>query len=312
METSRWLANLYRALTQFSIGLFLLVSSPVAQAQTFLYVSETGAGGNTDGSVLSVTAGGSTSTLATGLDGSDLIFLTMNGGTLYQGSAGDGGLNSAVNQISSSGTVTPYFTFVGNHDLAGLVFDSSGNLFVCDCISSEIDKITPGGASESQFTSGSIGNDEDVTYYNGFLYEADYAGGKIYKIFPTGVHSVFATVPSNLVGIVSDGAGNFYATNGSNTVYKINSSGTVSVFAHPFGNSYQLDIDSSGNLYVVDNGNDSIDEITPGGVVSVFVSGLDNPTGIAIVDVVPEPSTWALLMAGAGMIALAFRSRKRV
>jgi drug/metabolite transporter (DMT)-like permease len=60
-----------------------------------------------------------------------------------------------------------------------------------------------------------------------------------------------------------------------------------------------LAFDSLGNLFVANQGNGTIEDITPGGVGSVFASGLHGPTYLAFI---PEPSAWAL--AGVGLVML--------
>jgi sugar lactone lactonase YvrE len=47
------------------------------------------------------------------------------------------------------------------------------------------------------------------------------------------------------------------------------------------GGAGGLAFDSSGNLYVTNYGDNSIEKFTPGGVGTVFASGLNNPAGLA-------------------------------
>ena len=58
-----------------------------------------------------------------------------------------------------------------------------------------------------------------------------------------------------------------------------------------------LAFDSANNLYVANDGNNDIEEFNSSGVGSLFPSSglLDNPTGLAFEETIPEPSTWALV-----------------
>jgi len=59
--------------------------------------------------------------------------------------------------------------------------------------------------------------------------------------------------------------------------------------------------------------NDRIGEYTTSGatVNAALVTGLNDPQGIAVEDV-PEPSTWAMVLGGLGLLALRLRTRRTV
>ena len=101
-------------------------------------------------------------------------------------------------------------------------------------------------------------------------------------------------------GVVADGAGNLYVTDGGSMIRKITPAYAVTTFAgsvtsgaadgvgaaarfnHPSG----IAIDTTGNLYVADTGNSTIRKITPGGVVTTLAgspgtSGTADGTGPA-------------------------------
>jgi len=200
---------------------------------------------------------------------------------------------------------------------SGVAFNSQGDLFVANSSNGTIDEFTPAGV-ESQFYSG-LGQPEAIAFDQyGDLYVATNAnGGKIMKITPSGVGSVFAEASlspneslSSPSGLAFDSSGNLYVTtagggNGINTdtdpgyaIDKITPSGVVSIFAESnttpggpngvgFGylsNPQGLAFDSSGNLYVADSNNNAVEEFNSSGTsVSTFadLGANTNPHGLA-------------------------------
>jgi hypothetical protein len=120
----------------------------------------------------------------------------------------------------------------------------------------------------------------------GYLYFGTRTPQAINKVGPDGVVSSFASV-SSATGTVIDAAGNVYAsafaTADSSTISKISPAGVVSFFAGDSGQILGLALDAvSGNLYAANNSKNSVDLITPQGVVSVFASNLYYPSGITV------------------------------
>jgi DNA-binding beta-propeller fold protein YncE len=119
-------------------------------------------------------------------------------------------------------------------------------------------------------------------------------------------------------GLAFNSAGNlFVATEFNPTQYRMysqytieefNSSGVGTLVANTVGNQptglnqpQGMAFDSAGNLYVANYGNNTIEEFNTSGVGTTFASsGLDNPQDIAIQ--VPEPSTWAMVAMGLGVV----------
>jgi DNA-binding beta-propeller fold protein YncE len=170
---------------------------------------------------------------------------------------------------------------------AGVVLDTSGNLYVADANNHTIKKVTSSGVvSVFAGTSGVVGSVDGIGTSaqfsqpaglaidsTGDIYVTDTANAVIRKISPAGVVTTVA-------GSV--------ATRGTT-----DGTGTAALFNAPAG----IAIDGSGNLYVADSSANTVRKITPAGVVttvagSAMVRGetdgkgsdalFNNPTGIAV------------------------------
>jgi hypothetical protein len=168
----------------------------------------------------------------------------------------------------------------------GIAFDSSGNLYIADAGYSRILKVTPAGVTSTFAGNGTYGYSGD----GGQATNAELA-------FPT--------------GIAFDGSGNLYIADPfTYTVRKVTPGGVISTVAgngNPGGNTgdggqatktalnnpYAIAFDSSGNFYFTNEG--AIRKVTPGGVISTVVAGLDNLMGIAF------DSSGNLYIADAGL-----------
>ena len=106
-----------------------------------------------------------------------------------------------------------------------------------------------------------------------------------------GAGAVFSTAPSGFYaggyGMEFDSAGNLYLA-ASQQIHKIAPDGTRTMLADfgPNGaNILDLTVTASGNILAVDNRNQKVVQITPGGTVSDFVTsigGTSGPAGIAV------------------------------
>jgi Tol biopolymer transport system component len=147
----------------------------------------------------------------------------------------------------------------------GLVFDTSGNLFVAG--GGDVSKITPDGTVSLFATLPGFGGYGMVIDAANNLYVAGAASLEIKKITPGGTVSTYATLASGTTGMVLDGGGNLYTVGGGYTVKKIPAGGgAVTDYATLGGNNlYGLAFDSFGYLYASDITKTTLYKIPPGG-----------------------------------------------
>lgn len=277
-------------------------------------------------------------------------------------------LSSGVNEVSASGTVSPFTTVTGASSLTGFTFDSHGNLFlvatsvVSSNIVRTIEEVTPNGTVSPFATVPSNNDPVDLAFDgSGNLYAADSVNHQIIQIASNGTVTPYATLPNgtlNATTLAFDSAGNLFigdsAEVGQNIVGQISEvgpgGGAASVIATLASLPGDLAFNSAGDLFV-SNGtgpNSIVSEITPSGptTYATFAAGT-NPAGIAFgadgtlyvagvnelydvapgggagdplvriisvssiaIDAVPEPSTWAMMLGGLGLLAF-WRLRAR-
>jgi sugar lactone lactonase YvrE len=200
---------------------------------------------------------------------------------LYVSNSGDG----TVSQVASNGTVSPFAS--GFTSPQGLVFDSSGNLYVAN-LSNTVSKVPPtGGTGSTYFTGGSnqkfVGLALDSS---GNLYLADSQTGQVVKVAPPGVTgTVFSRGYNMPSGLALDGSANlFVADQQTDKITKVPpTGGNGTVFVNNMGLNAPIGMafDGSGNLYVANSATNSVLEVTPGGAVSTFATGFSTPEGLA-------------------------------
>jgi hypothetical protein len=254
------------------------------------------------------------STFATGQDYPYGLAFNSAGDLFVANTADDAGGGSSYNgyitKITPAGVQSTFYSGV---DAKGLAFNSAGDLFEADYKSGNIYEYTPAGV-QSTFASGFItpcamafNNLGDLFVGNGY----GAGNGQITEITPGGVQSTFASgLDSDTSGLAFNRAGDLFEADGNGDIYEYTPNGTQSVFASE-GSPCALAFNGAGDLIVTDNGGE-IYSYTPGGARSTIATGLDQPAGIAIQGValpVPEPSSLALLAAGAS--ALFFRCRRK-
>lgn len=199
-----------------------------------------------------------------------------NSSTITPVSAADGLIKSAADKRIE--TVGSYSMGTG-----GISIDGSGILYIADfgtslkdIHGSKILKVDPNDGTSEVFSSGfdgATGNDFDS---KGYLYQASFSTGILYRIAPTGESVVFARGFKNPIGVVADSHDNIYVTNcGGGSIAKITPAAEISIVATSelFKCANGITIDNvTGNLYVSNFGNANVMTVTPEGNVSLLAT----------------------------------------
>ncbi|MEJ0088451.1 MAG: hypothetical protein WDM80_01625 [Limisphaerales bacterium] len=173
--------------------------------------------------------------------------------------------NDIVYAFTPPGPKTNFATLPSFTNPEGLVFDTSGNLFVAG--GGNVSKITPNGTVSPFATLPGFGGYGMVIDASNNLYVAGAASLEIKRITPGGTVSTYATLASGSTGLAIDGTGNLYVVGGGYTVKKILAGGgTASDYVTlPGNNNYGLAFDSAGYLYASDITSTTLFKIPPGG-----------------------------------------------
>ncbi len=279
-----------------------------------VYVADTG-----NNTIRQVTPGGAVTTLA-GLAGSSASADGTGNAARFcgpQGVAVDSAGNVyvadtgsfTIRQVAPGGVVTTLAGLAGSQGSAdgtgsaaqfngphAVAVESAGNLYVADTGNNTIRQVTPGGvvttlAGLAGSQSGSADGTGSGARFNGptgvavdsagILYVADTGNNTIRKVTPGGV---VTTLAGNAALV--DQWGNPIGGHADGT-------GSAALFCGPEG----VAVDSAGNVYVADTGNNTIRQVTPGGVVTTLAglagswgsadgtgsaAQFDNPTGVAV------------------------------
>jgi len=255
---------------------------------------------NGGGTVYSRTSNGTLTYLANlGEDyvnqGEDAARIPMGGviadasGTLYGTSFGGGGAGDlgSVFSLSSSGTLTTLVRYSDNvfiNPIGGLIMDASGTLYGTETGSQRV---------------GTSGFD---------------SYGSVFSLTSSGIYTTLVSFDGSngrnpASGLIADASGTLYGTAGggagnTGTVFSLTSSGiftTLASFAADGSNGAQPDgdlyMDASGKIFGTSieggaNGFGTVWTLEAGGV--------------------PEPASWAMLIAGFGLTGAAMRRRRRV
>lgn len=199
----------------------------------------------------------------------------------------------------------------------GLVFNTSGDLYVSDFSGNTIKKFNSAGIYQSSITSDINSPYGMVFDTSGNLYVANSAvrNSTISKFNSDGVY--LSSINTNLnwpAGLAIDASGNIYSVNGDSTISKFNSAGVyLSSINTNLNSPVGLAFDSSGNMYASNAGNNTISKFNASGsFLTSWSTGLSRPRLIAFKPVsVPEPSTYILATIAASTLAYVAHRHKK-
>jgi len=201
--------------------------------------------------------------------------------------------NGLILEFTSTGSKNTFVS--GLSPSYGLTFDTAGNLFEADNVSSgNIYEFTNHGgvllSNRVAFATG-LYEPQGLAFDSaGNLFEVDFGShnantGIMHKFTSSGVGSVFAS-GLNPTAVAIDRSNNVYVTDvESQSIYEFTTNGAESTFVSGLYRPFGLAFDSKGDLFEADGGSGNIYEfINSGGVLSsnyiTFASGLSLPHGL--------------------------------
>jgi DNA-binding beta-propeller fold protein YncE len=217
--------------------------------------------------------------LGVAVDSSGDVFIADTRNDLVEEVTPAGQLSIVAGKAYKSGTPTPGpATSTKLNSPAGLAVDSSGDVVIADTGNNLIDDVTPAG--QLSIVTGRGGSGPSIP------------GPAVSS--PLNNPSAAAANPST--GDV------FIADSGNNVVEKVTPAGQLSIIAGQLGNSgaptpgpatssmlndpTRVAVDSAGDVFIADSGNDVVEEVTPGGQLSI-VAGVAGTSGLPT----PGPAT---------------------
>ena len=310
-----------------NLGMVLFLACGFSAKADNIFVSDSG-----NGTIVKLDSSGNETVFASGL--ANPAGLALDGsGNLYVADSGNG----TILQFNSSGNGSVFAS--GLNDPTGLAFGNYGNLYVADSSDGTILEFNSSGNS-SVFVS-SLGSNVNPTYLafgnGGELYAS--TTHKIQGFDSNGNQSAIFGAYQFVEGLAADTSGDLYVAmqNAGSISRVLGSGGPATPLNYPFNvnvlqaNPTGLAFDGNGNLYATFTqlgyfGTDGTLNILNGVVMefnasgdgSVLATGLDNPKyiavqntpGLPVLQFVPEPSTWAMMLLGLGIFVAACRFRK--
>ena len=209
--------------------------------------------------------------------------------------------NGSVSTVAGSGAAR-YFAGENSpalsarfHSPWGVAVDSSGNWYIADTANHRVRRVTPGGIVTTIAGTGVSGFGGDgapaisaqlnsprsvAVDAQGNVYVADTGNNRVRKITPGGIISTVTNALSDpeYVAVGFDGA-LYVADTGNNRVLRLTASGSfnsVATMVKPTA----VTVDRNGNVYVAESAR--ISKITPQGVLTTVLDGLNSPRGLAV------------------------------
>lgn len=267
----------------------MLLMAASSRAQNLLVSSAI-----SSGYVTQIQQGGATNVYATGFNYPTAMAFD-NKGDLFVLNFGSGN----IIEVMPGGTQIPFAAgFSSPH---GMAMDNSNNVFVADQGNSRVEEFTSGGTAITVVSNVSV---QCVALDSaGNLYVANTPSYENYNILEfTNMNGSYGTnscifassLPYPPLAMVFNSVGDLFVDidSGGSGILEITPDGRQNNFAPAWSGSWpvQMAFDSSGNLYVSDLDTGSINEYTPGGAESTYISGLNAPSGLAFQPVATPPT----------------------
>ena len=189
--------------------------------------SELGGGGKGGDRIFRVSIDGKVSKFCSGQRGASGSTFGKDG-KLYQANI----RGNVINTISEKGEVEE-FCKVGLASPVGLTIDSEGNLYVCNCASASIQKISPEGKSTTLVRDRLLSCPNGITIDNeGTLYVSNFMNGDVIRVTKDGKISRLATLPGNNNGhIVFHRGVLFVVARSAHQIYRVTLDGQSQLVA---------------------------------------------------------------------------------
>ncbi|MGC8560105.1 MAG: NHL repeat-containing protein [Phycisphaerae bacterium] len=271
-------------------------AAPQARATTF-YVSN-----YSSNQVTEVSATGTTSTFATGLDEPNGLAFN-SAGDLFVANGG----NSTLSEITPGGSVSTFASGLGTPQGVAI---SGGYIYVAGYSTNTVYKVSLSNGAVSDFATNLNGPTGLAFNSSGDLFVGEEGNNNpalvpsnsITEITPGGTVSTFVSSAfQNPQMITFDDKGNLWVVYAnSNAVVKYNPTGDATTFAsgNEFNDPEGVAFDAAGNVYITNGNSDNILEFSPKGMLvgNPFAStNFDSPNFMAAT---PEPGQYGLLALG--------------
>ncbi|MFM8494340.1 MAG: PEP-CTERM sorting domain-containing protein [Planctomycetia bacterium] len=235
--------------------------------------------------------------------------------------------NSTVVKFLADGTPVAPNPFITSHLRAAqtIAIDKSGNFYVSEG-GGTVEKFNSAGVWQRQFAASGAGY--SISNAQGLwvdaqdtLYIADSSANNQVVLLNANTGAYINKINTNLSlphGVIKDASGYLYVSNASaNNVAKFNPDLSFNSFitggmSFPIG----LGLDATGNLFVANNQNNTLTKYDSSGALTATISSVNNSIvgarWIAFQPyAVPEPSTYAMALAGLACGGYLVRRRRK-